>query len=93
MNQVPKTLEWIGDETGHLLLLDQTALPLEERFIEVRNVPVLVEAISCLAVRGAPAIGVAAAYGFYLGVRELTHLPLKEFREKASVLADTLIAT
>jgi methylthioribose-1-phosphate isomerase len=46
-----------------LALLDQTLLPLETREIECRDVAVVWEAIKQLRVRGAPAIGVAAAYG------------------------------
>ena len=50
-----KTLEWIGDETGHLRLLDQTKLPTRIEFIDCRTVPQVVEAIKMLRVRGAPA--------------------------------------
>ncbi|QQR74700.1 MAG: S-methyl-5-thioribose-1-phosphate isomerase [Holophagales bacterium] len=53
-------LRWAN---GALSLLDQTRLPHEERWLEVRSVDDLAEAIVRLAVRGAPAIGIAAAYG------------------------------
>lgn len=66
---LPPTLDWIGDADGELLLLDQTALPGEIRFVHCRDVETVWEAIKVLRVRGAPAIGVAAAYGLYLGVR------------------------
>lgn len=55
-----KTLEWVGDG---LRLLDQTLLPNDERYIVCTDVEVLAHAIETLQVRGAPAIGVAAAYG------------------------------
>ncbi|MBM3139993.1 MAG: S-methyl-5-thioribose-1-phosphate isomerase [Chloroflexi bacterium] len=50
-------------------LLDQTRLPAEERYIECREVEQVAEAISSMRVRGAPAIGIAAAYGVALATR------------------------
>lgn len=66
-----RTLYWDGDEGGELVLLDQTALPDEERYVRLKEVSGVWDAIRRLVVRGAPAIGVAAAYGLYLGVRDL----------------------
>ena len=52
------------NETGDaLILLDQTRLPNREIFLEVRSPEALFEAIAMLRVRGAPAIGMAAALG------------------------------
>ncbi|RME03507.1 MAG: S-methyl-5-thioribose-1-phosphate isomerase, partial [Planctomycetota bacterium] len=65
------TIEWVGDAYGHLKLLNQTKLPtlLEykicHRFQEVK------EAIVNMVVRGAPAIGIAAAFGVVLGARQI----------------------
>lgn len=57
-------VEWIGDaKTGHLRLLDQTLLPGQTVFIDCRDAKSVWDAIKRLAVRGAPAIGVAAGYG------------------------------
>jgi methylthioribose-1-phosphate isomerase len=53
---------------GALLLLDQTRLPAEETWLECRDPETVADAIRRLAVRGAPAIGVAAAYGLALGM-------------------------
>jgi methylthioribose-1-phosphate isomerase len=64
-----ETLRWIGDETGYLVLIDQTRLPLELIERECRNVEAVWEAIRQLRVRGAPAIGIAAAYGVVLGLQ------------------------
>lgn len=64
-----RPIEWIGDETGHLRLLDQTKLPTEIAFIDCTTVPQVVEAIKMLRVRGAPAIGVSAAYGMVLAAQ------------------------
>ncbi|MEM9380829.1 MAG: S-methyl-5-thioribose-1-phosphate isomerase, partial [Planctomycetota bacterium] len=69
--QLPfETLRWEGDLDGHVVLLEQTRLPMEEVDLPVRTVPEMVDAIWRLAVRGAPAIGVAAGYGMVLGVRD-----------------------
>jgi len=64
-----ETLRWVGEHDGYVELIDQTQLP--GRFVSVvcRDVETLWEAIRQLRVRGAPAIGIAAAYGVYLGVR------------------------
>jgi methylthioribose-1-phosphate isomerase len=64
-----RTLHWIGDESGSLCLLDQTLLPGEEREIEIRSADEAIAAIRRLAVRGAPALGVAGAYALVLGTR------------------------
>ncbi len=55
-----RAVEWVDD---HLRLLDQTKIPHQIEFIEVLKVDQLVEAIVSLAVRGAPALGAAGAYG------------------------------
>src|SRR3954452_2173228 len=54
------------DEDGALLLLDQTLLPGEERWLRCESAAEAADAIRRLAVRGAPAIGLAAAYGVAL---------------------------
>ncbi len=65
-----KTLEWAGDAaTGHLRLLDQTKLPGQTVVLDCRDVQSVWEAIRRLSVRGAPAIGIAAAYGCVLGAQ------------------------
>ncbi|MFA6133401.1 MAG: S-methyl-5-thioribose-1-phosphate isomerase [Phycisphaerae bacterium] len=62
-----KVLEWLGDaRRGCLRLLDQTALPASEVYLDCRDTQALWEAIRRLVVRGAPAIGVAAGYGMVL---------------------------
>jgi methylthioribose-1-phosphate isomerase len=58
-------LRW---QEGHLRLLDQTRLPAAEEWLDCTAPEQVADAIRCLAVRGAPAIGVAAAYGLALGV-------------------------
>jgi methylthioribose-1-phosphate isomerase len=66
-----QTLHWVGDVGGHLRMIDQTRLPVEFVEIDCRDVETLWEAIKTLRVRGAPAIGVAAAYGVCLGVQQV----------------------
>ncbi len=65
-----RTIEWVGGLDGHIELIDQTLLPNEHRVIQCRDVETLYDAIRRLAVRGAPAIGIAAAMGVVLGVRD-----------------------
>jgi len=65
----PRTVEWIGGLDGHVALIDQTRLPERLVFVEVRDPVAMWDAIKRLVVRGAPAIGVAAAFGAVLGVR------------------------
>jgi methylthioribose-1-phosphate isomerase len=62
-----RAVEWIGGVDGHLRLLDQTLLPAQVEYRDCRTVEDVWEAIKMLRVRGAPAIGVAAAYGVVLG--------------------------
>ena len=66
-----KVVEWVGGASdGRLLLLDQTALPGEVRHVVCRSTEDVWDAIQRLVVRGAPAIGVAAAYGMVIAARE-----------------------
>ena len=63
------TIEWVGARPGHVRLIEQTLLPERYVVIDVRTVEQMFDAIQRLAVRGAPAIGVAAAFGVLLGVQ------------------------
>src|ERR1700761_7481952 len=63
-----ETVGWVGDAAkGFVRLIDQTRLPTEFVHLDCRDVPTVWEAIRSLRVRGAPAIGIAAAYGAVLG--------------------------
>ncbi|MEA2563751.1 MAG: methylthioribose-phosphate isomerase [Acidobacteriota bacterium] len=64
MNEPFTPIRWHQDT---LQLLDQTRLPIEETWLDCETPEQVADAIRCLAVRGAPAIGVAAAYGLVLG--------------------------
>jgi methylthioribose-1-phosphate isomerase len=73
-----RTIEWKDD---HIRLLDQTTLPGKEEYIRIRTVEELCDAIKRLAVRGAPAIGVAAAMGVALGMLRAPEDDLESFDE------------
>ncbi len=72
----------LDDDDGSLVILDQTLLPNEVAFLRLKTQREIWEAICELKVRGAPAIGIAAAYGVYLAVRDF---PAGDF---ASLLAE-----
>jgi len=69
MNPLPRTVQWIGDLPGHVRLIDQTLLPTQVEYRDCRTVKEVWEAIRMLRVRGAPAIGVAAAMGVVVGIQ------------------------
>src|ERR1700753_2465808 len=72
-----KTIDWTGQSAR---LLDQNRLPTETVYVDITDEKQMWDAITRLVVRGAPAIGVAAAFGVYLGVR---HCPdWKGFRPR-----------
>jgi methylthioribose-1-phosphate isomerase len=83
---VASPLRWAGDA---LELLDQTRLPDEETWLRCEHPEQLADAIRRLAVRGAPAIGVATAYGLALGLRAGGESPEARFEEVAKLLAAT----
>jgi methylthioribose-1-phosphate isomerase len=63
-----EVVSWHGD---HVTILDQTALPDNETYLEIDNYRELIRAIRQLKVRGAPAIGIAAGYAVALGAMEV----------------------
>ena len=70
MSEPFTTVRWVSDIDGYLELLDQTRLPSETVYLQCRTAIDVWQAIKRLSVRGAPAIGVAAAYGVCVGVNE-----------------------
>lgn len=83
-----KTLEW---ENGALTFIDQTLLPLQTKYITTTDYQVVAEAIKKLRIRGAPAIGVAAALGVVLGAVQFRESPL--FIEKVGLVINELAGT
>ena len=76
-----KTLSWIGDANGQLHLLDQTRLPLHVENTICTTIDDVWSAIKALKVRGAPAIGVAAAYGVVIGLQASRGATVDQFLE------------
>lgn len=64
-----QTLAWLSD--GGVRILDQTRLPRDEVYLDCRDAEAVAEAIRNLRIRGAPALGVAAAMGLALGAQKL----------------------
>jgi methylthioribose-1-phosphate isomerase len=83
----PTSLRWIGEADGHLDILDQTLLPGRLEWVASRDVDTVVEAIKSLRVRGAPAIGIAGAYGLVLAAGEAIRQGLAPDAARAHVLA------
>ena len=65
-----RTMEWVD---GNLHLLDQTKLPGSEEIVVCKTMDDVCGSIKKMVVRGAPAIGCAAAFGYVLGVRSLVN--------------------
>lgn len=63
-------ISWTGGGDGFLTLIDQTRLPTDLTYLNCDTVQEVWDAIKRLSVRGAPAIGISAAYGVVLGVRD-----------------------
>ena len=86
-SSLAETLSW---KDGVLTLLDQTLLPVEVKFEEQKSIEQVWDSIKKLKVRGAPAIGIAGAYGLLYGVKDKTDLPreafLRELRKSAEYL-------
>ncbi|MBI1832621.1 MAG: S-methyl-5-thioribose-1-phosphate isomerase [Planctomycetes bacterium] len=88
MNTLPRTVQWIGDLPGHVRLLDQTLLPTQLAFRDCRTVEEVWKAIRNLRVRGAPAIGIAAAMGVVVGVQ--AHTESATYAQRFHEVADYL---
>lgn len=73
------TIEW---KNNCLRIIDQTKLPLKLEYIDCRNVQAVWKAIKELKVRGAPAIGIAGAFGVVIGARDIQTQDLDLFRTK-----------
>jgi len=84
------TIEW---RDGVVRMLDQTRLPHETVYVECRDYQTVAEGIRKLWIRGAPAIGIAAAMGVALGAREIRAGSFDDFFEQFSVICEHLAAT
>jgi methylthioribose-1-phosphate isomerase len=77
MKQEIRTVFW---QDGAVVMIDQKALPLSEQYVTCADYREVIEAIKDLTVRGAPAIGVAAAMGIALGALHLPDYSAEDFR-------------
>jgi methylthioribose-1-phosphate isomerase len=84
------TLEWT--EAG-VRFLDQTKLPLEETYVLATTYQQVADVIVTMVVRGAPAIGVSAAMGVALGVKNTKATTLQALTAEVKIICDTLAAT
>lgn len=80
-------------QDDRVLLIDQNRLPNEYAFVEITCYEDMAEAIKTMIVRGAPAIGVAAAYGMYLGARQIESENRDRFLSELETVAQTLRQT
>lgn len=86
----PPAIQWVGGTDGFLRLIDQTLLPTQFATIDCHNAGTVWEAIKMLRVRGAPAIGIAAAYGVVLSLRDAGEHRSDTFCQAARDAADYL---
>ena len=84
------TIEW---KNGQVRLIDQTKLPLEESYIDTDDYQVVCDAIYRLAIRGAPAIGVAGAYACVLAANKIESDNIDGFLKEFLMKADEIGAT
>ncbi|GAB6255691.1 S-methyl-5-thioribose-1-phosphate isomerase [Peribacillus sp. NPDC055009] len=78
---LPYSVQWADT---HITLLNQQALPSITEFIELHSVDDVYDSILTLKVRGAPAIGLTAAFGVALGAKQETTAELAEFKKNVS---------
>jgi len=85
-----KTLEWTN---AGVRFIDQTKLPTEEVYVTCKNYEEVAEAIRTMIVRGAPAIGVAAAMGVALGAQQSQATTMPEFEREFDAICNVLAGT
>ena len=84
------TIEWKGDS---VVMIDQRKLPSSEVYVTCKTAPDVARAIKSMVIRGAPAIGVAAAMGIALGMRKSKATGTKQFATEFQKTCDTMAAT
>jgi methylthioribose-1-phosphate isomerase len=85
-----KTIELVN---GKVLMLDQSRLPLEVKYVECVDYAMVAEGIRKLWIRGAPAIGIATAMGIALGARDIKADNFEDFMNRLEPVFDTLLST
>jgi methylthioribose-1-phosphate isomerase len=90
MPAMVKTIEWTEDGVR---MIDQTRLPSEEVYRTCRDYREVAECIRSMVIRGAPAIGVAAAMGIAIGVKKSAASSVAALRAEFETIADTISKT
>jgi methylthioribose-1-phosphate isomerase len=85
--QMFKTIEWKNDK---VIMIDQTALPEKEVYLTYEDYRDVAEAIKRLIIRGAPAIGVAAAMGIALGSLKISEIKRAEFKRQFDEICECI---
>jgi methylthioribose-1-phosphate isomerase len=85
-----KAIEWLGDRVR---IIDQTKLPHEEAYLELASYLEVAQAIKRMNIRGAPAIGIAAAYGIALGASEIKATTKSQFLKELAQVSQTIAST
>ena len=85
-----KTVEWTD---AGVRFIDQTKLPTEETYVTCKTYEEVADAIRTMIVRGAPALGVTAAMGVALGVRDSQAQDLATLKRDLDHICDVLAAT
>ena len=80
VNMLP-TIEWQGDA---VVMIDQRKLPTKEIYVRCKTANEVARAIKTMVIRGAPAIGVAAAMGLALGVKKSTATGTRQLAPSSS---------
>ena len=89
MNFDFKTIYWEGDLA---VIIDQTKLPRDESYLEISDYRIMIEAIKHLAIRGAPALGIAGAFAAVLAALEFKYLESKIFSARLKTALDEIAA-
>lgn len=84
-----KTIEW---KDNQVVMIDQRKLPLQERYVVCKDYRAVIRAIKDLVIRGAPAIGVAAAMGVALGALKIRAKRLDRFKARFDAICREMVA-
>ena len=76
-----------------IVMVDQRKLPAQEVYVRCRTAPEVAKAIRTMVIRGAPAIGVAAAYGLAMGMKRSTAKGTRQFAVEFQKICDLMAAT
>ena len=85
-----KAIEWRNKK---VVILDQSKLPLEVTYIDCSNYQIVAECIRTLKIRGAPAIGIAAAMGIALGAQDIKTENFEKFVEGLEPIFNEMLST